>query len=123
MEPDLDRIVDFESGGGLFPQFGANWRDCFAAARQLKEGIVGSGIARPRIAFWMMDPMSFCAAFLALCRSDLDLFFYNDYWGTKEINAADKKCEPHWVVGRCKEGRFDCSRRESGEGARAPPPR
>ena len=112
MEPDLDRIVEFESGGGLFPQFVDQWSDCFAAAKELADRIAATEAERPRVAIRSADPLSFCATFLAFCRNDFDLLFYNDRWGPREIAEADRIGDPHWVIGDFNQGQFSIARRQ-----------
>src|SRR5690606_341791 len=98
VEPDLDRLMDYESGGALFPQFRATWGAAFAAAIELRKRLEDAA-PRPRIAIETADPQSFCALFLALCRGDFDLFLFNPRWGASERAAALAIADPHWIAG------------------------
>ena len=99
MEPDLDRLLDFESGGSLFPQFKDRWAAVFADAQKVKEAVLGAGSGRPRVALVTADPISFCALFIALCRSGIDLFLFNPKWGRQEMEQALAVAQPEWKAG------------------------
>lgn len=105
MEPDLDRLLDFENGGSLFPQFRATWGEAFAAAAALRKSVESSS-HRARVAIEASDEQSFCALFLAFCRGDFDLFLFNPRWGSAERSAALEIADPDWIVGDFRAGRF-----------------
>jgi o-succinylbenzoate---CoA ligase len=100
VEPDLDRLFDFESGGSLYPQFVDTWKSRISAARALAKSIESDGNSeRVRIALSVLDPESFCALFLALGRGDFDLFCFNPNWGERERSEAMAIAKPHWILG------------------------
>jgi len=113
MEPDLDRIVEFELDGGLFPQFRDRWSKVFSEARILAERVAATEAERPRVAINTADPLSFCAIFLALCRSDFDLLFYGARWGASEFAEANRIGGPHWIIGDFGEDGFSVARNEN----------
>ncbi len=123
MEPDLDRLLDFESGGALFPQFATQWRAVFDAALAVKSAIGEAGIPRPRVAILASDPLSFCALFVALCRCDLDLFLFNPKWGRQEMEQALALAQPDWKAGNCGASGFALERIRSASARTSNPAR
>lgn len=83
----------------MFPQFSASWAAYFARACALRSKIRPKGNERLRILIRTTNDESFTALFLALCRSRVDLFFYNPNWGTTEEADAYRLINPHWVLG------------------------
>lgn len=106
MEPDLDRLLDYESLGGLFPQFQETWDAVFSAARAFAEQVRLAGEGRLRVAVWIADPQRFCALFLALAREEVDLFLCNPSWGRAERDAAESIANAHWMARASGQGDF-----------------
>ncbi|MDQ8203259.1 AMP-binding protein [Pelagicoccus sp. SDUM812003] len=106
MEPDLDRLLDFESGGGLFPQFETSWKNEFAAAAEWVDRSLGGAVTRPRIALKLVDPQAFSALFLAFCRHEVDLYLFNPTWGRGELDTAMRIARPHALIGEFRSGSF-----------------
>lgn len=88
MEPDLDRLLDFESHGGLFPQFGSVWKDAYSQAKGAVSKVVTEVNGRKRVAILARHPLSFASLFLAFAREEVDLFLFNPTWGSQELNTA-----------------------------------
>ncbi|MCH6258009.1 AMP-binding protein [Puniceicoccaceae bacterium K14] len=114
MEPDLDRLVDFVSGGRMFPQFSASWATYFARACNLRSEIKSGSKERIRVVIRTVNEESFTALFLSLCRTDIDLFLFNPRWGRNEQGEAMAIAEPHLVLGDFNNGQFAQQRMESG---------
>ncbi len=83
------------------------------AAREIAKRIaVDSNGERSRVALSVSDPESFCALFLALGRSGIDLFFFNPKWGERERTEALAIAKPQWEFGLFSGDRFAESRTE-----------
>lgn len=113
MEPDLDRLLDFESHGGLFPQFGAVWSSANEAAQSLALQIRRSSLSRHRVALSVVHPLSFVTLFLALARGEVDLFLFNPTWGRVELDTARGVADPHFELSDKGPGELFCLRREN----------
>lgn len=98
MEPDLERLFDFESHGGLFPQFGAVWDSVFRSARAYADSVRVAGGGRRRVAIIATHPLSFAALFLAFAREEVDLFLFNPTWGRTEMDTARRIADAHLVI-------------------------
>ncbi len=98
MEPDLDRLLHPEVAKDFFPQFSEDWANLMEEAERFRGQIERQGQDRCRVALDTDDPKRFCSFFLALCRSPVDLFFFNTKWGEKERTRAMTIAQPHWIV-------------------------
>lgn len=116
MEPDLDRLFDFESHGGLFPQFGAVWDGVFDSAKKLADQVKANGEGRKRVALEVAYPLSFAALFLAFAREEIDLFLFNPTWGKVETDTAHRLSDVHFKVRDDGPGRFSVTRSSSAKG-------
>lgn len=77
------------------------------AARSIAKRIEANEASeRMRIALSVSDPESFCALFLALGRSNLDLFCFNPKWGEREQAEAMALANPHSILGDFSGERF-----------------
>lgn len=110
MEPDLDRLFDFESHGGLFPQFGAVWDSVFETAHEYADLVRDSGDGRKRVAIMATHPLSFSALFLAFAREEVDLFLFNPTWGRVELDTARRVSDAHFEISDKAPGEFLSSR-------------
>lgn len=119
MEPDLDRLFDFESHGGLFPQFGAVWDSVFETAHEYADLVRGSGRGRKRVAIMATHPLSFAALFLAFAREEVDLFLFNPTWGRVELDTARRVSDTYLEISDKGPGEFLSSRNA---GAKVSPP-
>ncbi len=113
MEPDLDRLFDFESHGGLFPQFENVWDPVYDAAREHADRVRDSGTGRKRVAIMATHPISFAALFLAFAREEVDLFLFNPTWGRVELDTARRVSDVHFEISDSQPGVFACERKES----------
>lgn len=116
MEPDLDRLFDFESHGGLFPQFEPNWDGVYSDAKSVVKKCVASGSGRKRVALMMKHPLSFVTVFLAFAREETDLFLFNPGWGSQELNTARQIAACHIEITDGDPGVFSVSQSESRAG-------
>ena len=112
MEPDLDRLFDFESHGGLFPQFESVWDAAFRPAREYADLVRESAAGRKRVAVLVTHPLSFAALFLAFAREEVDLFFYSPTWGKVELDTARRVSDAHFEIADSRPGVFSGSRNQ-----------
>ncbi|MDQ8180208.1 AMP-binding protein [Pelagicoccus sp. SDUM812005] len=115
MEPDLDRLFDFESHGGLFPQFEGVWDAVYESARNYADLVKGSGPGRKRVAITAAHPLSFAALFLAFAREEVDLFLFNPTWGRVELDTARRVSDAHFEVSDREPGEFLFQRNDGAE--------
>lgn len=103
----------------MFPQFKETWPAVFRSAVELKERVLSSAPAGElaRVVIDTDDPQAFCAAFVALCRENLELFFFNPRWGELERREAMAIASPDWVVESWASGAFAARRLSSRTGS------
>lgn len=120
MEPDLDRLFDFESHGGLFPQFGVVWDPVYNSCTQFADIVKSSSSGRRRVAIKVVSPLNFSALFLALSREEVDLFLFNPTWGRVELDTAKRVAEPHYEASEDASGKLVFSQGSNSRGGDTP---
>lgn len=119
MEPDLDRLFDFESHGGLFPQFEGIWDPVYEEAHRVAQRTSAEVRGRARVGLHLTHPLSFAALFLAFAREEVDLFLFNPSWGRVELDTARRLADVHVEVKDTAAGVFESGFAQASAGSQS----